>query len=83
MTEREQLEALYGPLYPHSDHKLGETIRFYDVVTRQEHTGTIEWVKGPGETTEGGHHFPVIYVMDSIDPSTGFPWEVFPSDVIA
>lgn len=81
--DTKQLEALYGPLYPHSDHKVGDTIRFYDIVTRAELTGTIEWVKAPGSDVEGGRHFPVIYVMDCIDPSTGFPAEVFPSDVIA
>lgn len=81
--DTQQLEALYGPLYPHSDHKVGDTIRFYDVVLNKELEGTIEWVKAPGENSEGGRHFPVIYVLDIIDPSTGFPSECFPSDIIA
>lgn len=81
--DREQLEALYGPLFPHSDHKIGETIKFYDVVDRQEHQGTIEWVQAPGPSYEGGAPQPVAYVLDIIDRSTGMPYTVFPSDVIA
>lgn len=79
--DTQQLETLYGPLFSHSEHKVGDQIRFYDLMTQQELTGVIEWVRAPGEQVEGGRHFPVTYVMDSIDPTTGFPFEVFPSDV--
>ena len=82
MTDREQLEALYGPLWPHSDHKIGETITFFDIVDRQEHTGVIEWVQGPGANVEGGTPQPVSYIMDIVDKSTGMPYTVFPSDIV-
>jgi hypothetical protein len=80
---KEQLEALYGPLFPHSDHKVGETIRFYDIVTGAEHEGVIQWVKASGPAVKGGRSFPALYILDSVDPSTGFPWEVSAGDVIA
>lgn len=78
----EQLEDIYGPLYRHSDHKIGDTIRFCDAVTQQVYSGQIEWVQGPGEQIEGGRHFPVMYVVNCLDPSTGFPFEVPQKDVI-
>jgi hypothetical protein len=79
--DTKQLEALYGPLYRHSEHKIGEAIRFYDVMAQQELTGTIEWIREPGPNVEGGKSHPMAYVLDIVDPSTGMPFEVFPSDV--
>lgn len=80
--DKQQLEALYGPLFPHSDHKIGDTIRFFDIVTRAEHEGVIQWVKAPGPAVKGGRSFPVLYILDSVDPSTGFPFEVPQSDLV-
>jgi hypothetical protein len=80
--DTQQLEALYGPCYGHSDHKIGETIRFFDIVDGQEHEGVIEWIQGPGPTHEGGTPQPVSYVLDIVDSSTGMPYTVFPSDIV-
>jgi hypothetical protein len=78
----EQLEALYGPLFPHSDHKIGQTVRFYDVVLNQELEGVIEWIQAPGSNYEGGTPQPVSYILDIVDKSTGMPYTVFPSDIV-
>jgi hypothetical protein len=78
----EQLEALYGPLFPHSDHKTGERVRFYDVVLNSEQEGIILWVQAPGPTHEGGKVHPCSYIMDKVDPSTGFLWQIEPSDIV-
>jgi hypothetical protein len=80
--DTQQLESLYGPLFPYGDYKIGESIRFYDVVTNAEYQGVIVWVKAPGSVIEGGRSFPALYILDTPDPSTGFPWEVEQSDLI-
>lgn len=79
---KEQLEALYGPIYPHSDHKVGEKIRFYDIVDKQEHTGVIQWIQAPGPNFQKGKDRPFCYVLDTVDASNGFPYMVAPSDVV-
>jgi hypothetical protein len=78
----EQLEGLYGPIYPHSDHKRGEKIRFYDIVDKQEHEGSIVWIQRPGPNYQKGKDRPFCYILDIIDASNGFPYTVAPSDVI-
>lgn len=80
--DTQQLEALYGPLFPHSDHKIGDTIRFFDIVDSQVHEGIIEWVQAPGPNVEGGVPQPLSYVLNIVDRSTGMPYTVFPSDIV-
>lgn len=80
--DTQQLEALYGPLYTYSDHKVGQQIRFYDIVDKQEHTGVIRWIQAPGPNYVGGKDRPFTYIMDTIDGSTGFPYAVPASDIV-
>jgi len=41
MNEQEQFEQLYGPLAPFSDHKIGETIKWFDLETQTERKAEI------------------------------------------
>ena len=75
-SEEVQLEALFGPAAPYSDHKRNETIRFRENGVVK--TGRIIWVCRPGTTVQGKHH-PVTYVVDC---DAGFPSMVYPSDVV-
>lgn len=77
-----QLESLYGPLYRYGDHKPGDTIKFFDVVTNAEYQGIIQWVKAPGSVVEGGRSYPALYILQEQDPTTGFPWEIAQGDII-
>jgi hypothetical protein len=76
MNEEEQLEALYGPAAPYSDHKIGETIRWFDLETRQERQAKILYVCAAGEVR--GRQLPVRYVVDV----PGFPSIVYHGEVI-
>jgi hypothetical protein len=76
MSNEEQFEALYGPAAPFSDHKIGETIRWFDLELRQERTAKILWVCAAGEVR--GRQLPVRYIMDT----SGFPSIVYSGEVI-
>ena len=50
-----ELEATYGPLYPRSQHKPGEMIRYQ--IEGLRYRGEVLWVQAPGE--QGGRHLPM------------------------
>lgn len=72
-----QLETLYGPQPKYSEHKQGETIKFYD--NDEEKQGTILWVRAPGPARIGGEPLPLAYIVDADE---GFPSVVYPGEVI-
>jgi hypothetical protein len=78
----DELEDIYGPLFKYSEHKRGDTITFRDPATKEEHTSTIVWVQAPGQSVEGGRHYPANYIMDQRDSLTGQLYTVEPGDVL-
>jgi hypothetical protein len=70
------LEALYGPAAPHSEHKRGEVIRFYDKEADQVREGTIIWVRAADPVRQ----FHLHYIVDAPGFSAAV---VFPGEVIA
>ena len=70
----ENLEALYGPAAPFSDHKIGEKIRFYDAELEMNRTATIIYVCAADQARE----LPVRYIVDT----PGFPSIVYSGEVI-
>ena len=74
----QQLEALYGPLAPYSEHKRGDVIT-YEQGDAGQATGTILWVCGPGEVVEGGQSHPLRYIVEN--QAGGWPDTVYPSEV--
>lgn len=74
MSEQEQLAALYGPSAPFSDHKPGETIKFYDLEIQQERRATIIYVCA----ADPARNLPVRYIVDT----PGFPAIVYTGEVI-
>lgn len=60
----QQLEAVFGPLAPHSEFQRGEPISYRDDngVTK---TGTILWVRAPEMVVEGGKEPRLDYVVDA------------------
>jgi len=78
LNDTSDLEDLYGPLYPYSDAKRGDTIRFRDAEMNAVITGEILWVVGPGPIA--ATDMPVHYIVDA---QNEWPDTVFPSDVIA
>lgn len=80
MTNHE-LEALYGPAAPYSDHKRGERVAYTDSETEGRCTGTILWVCAPGQVIAGGRHHPVRYIVLR-DESPSFADTVYPGEII-
>lgn len=74
MSEHEQMEALYGPAAPYSDHKVGETIKWFDLEFGRERTAKILWVCAADPVRK----LPVRYMMDT----EGFPAIVYSGEVI-
>lgn len=74
MSEHEQLEALYGKPAPFSDHKPGETIKWFDLEIQQHRTAKILYVCAADPARE----LPVRYIMKT----PGFPAIVYHSEVI-
>lgn len=74
MSEHEQLEALYGPAAPYSDHKIGETIKWFDLEFKQERRAKILYVCAADPARE----LPVRYIMET----PGFPAIVYSGEVI-
>jgi hypothetical protein len=71
---QENLEATLGPKASHTDHKPGETIRYY--CGGEVRTGEIIYVQAPDQV--GSEHMPLTYVVDS---GHGFPDFVLQTDV--
>lgn len=77
MHDSRNLEDLYGPLYPFSDHKTGDHILYFDTALGEQH-GTILWIASPGEIA--GTQMSVQYIVEP--DRGGMPDVVTPSDVI-
>lgn len=75
--DSEQMAALFGPFYPYSDHKIGETIRFK--LRGQEVEGLITWVTAPTDLPSG-RHAPVTYICSV--PDELLPTLVYQSELI-
>jgi len=71
--DEHELEDLYGPAAPYSEHKRGERITFNE--EGQVFTGVIVWV------CAAGREKPVRYIVEA-DQREGFPCVVWPGDVI-
>lgn len=78
MTTEKDLEALYGPLAPYSEHKRGDTITYEQEGVRN--TGKILWVCERGQVSEEGPVLPLHYIVENIHG--GWPDTVFPQEVI-
>jgi hypothetical protein len=74
MSEHENLEALYGPAAPFSDHKPGEFIKWFDLEIQQERRAKILYVCAADPARE----LPVRYIMQT----EGFPAIVYTGEVI-
>ena len=74
MSEQENLEALYGPAAPFSDHKIGDKIRWFDVEFQREMSAKIIYVCAADPVK----NMPVRYIMDT----DGFPAIVYTGEVI-
>ena len=72
------LEDLYGPLYPYSDHKRGDMITYRDY--SGFHQGQILWCCAPEPVVEGGPALGMHYVVEA-EHST-WPDTVYPSDIV-
>jgi len=75
----EQMIALFGPEAPFSEHKKGESVKFFDSESGTEQTGLITWVSA-AHADRNGKNVPVTYVI-WIEGAL-FPCFVNPSDVI-
>lgn len=76
MDEKE-LEEMYGPAAPYSEHKRGEKITFIEA--GETCSGVILWVCAAGAV--GGRQTPISYLVES-DQQDGFPLVVWPGDII-
>lgn len=74
---QEQLNALYGPSAPFSEHHRGDTIQFRQ--GNEIKAGTILHVRAPGPTHEGGKDHSLLYMVDC---NEGFPVAVKPSQIV-
>jgi hypothetical protein len=74
MSEREDLSALYGPAAPYSDHKIGETITWFDLEMQKKMSATILYVCAADPVKKR----PVRYIMNT----EGFPAIVYSGEVI-
>jgi hypothetical protein len=70
----EDLSALYGPAAPYSDHKIGETIKWFDLEFQRERTAKILYVCAADPVQKR----PVRYIMNT----PGFPAIVYSGEVI-
>jgi hypothetical protein len=77
MNDKE-LETLYGPQAPYSEHKRGAHITFTQA--HETFTGTIIWICAP-TTDELGHYLPIHYIVQT-DQVEGPPLIVWPSDIL-
>lgn len=83
MVTAAELESIYGQCYRHSEHKIGETIRFNDFdFLGDGEEGVIIWIQGPGSRVEGRPSRPIHYILDRLDIATGMPYAVPTSDII-
>lgn len=78
MTTNQELEALYGPLAPYSEHKRGDTITYEQEGVRN--TGKILWVCARGQVSESGPVLPLHYIVENTHG--GWPDTVYPQEVI-
>jgi hypothetical protein len=75
---QEQLNALFGPSAPFSEHKVNSKIQFR-CYGNEIKSGTILHVRAPGPTHAGGKEHSLLYMVDT---GEGFPVPVKPSQII-
>lgn len=78
MNEQE-LEDIYGPAAPYSEHKRGQHITYRDALGNVQ-AGTILWVCAAG--TVGGRALPLQYIVVRDNAGDSFPDAVMPGDVL-
>src|SRR5438067_1065302 len=76
--EMQEMVELYGPLYPYSDYRRGESIKF--LLRGSQVTGEIIWVTPPGPSPSGKYHASACYIVGVEDEL--FPALVYPSEVL-
>lgn len=79
MDERE-LEDIYGPAAPYSEHQRGQHIRYRDVLG-EEQSGVILWVCAAA-TVAGNKTLPLQYIVMRDGAGDSFPDAVAPGDVL-
>lgn len=77
IMNQEQLNALYGPSAPFSEHHRGDSVQFRH--DNEIKAGTILHVRAPGPTHEGGKELSLLYIVDA---GEGFPVAVKPSQIV-
>jgi hypothetical protein len=77
--QTEQEAALYGPA-GRGEYQKGDVIRFRDAQSGQELTGTILFVRAPGEAVRGGRVHPTVYMVHVEGES--LPRAIYPGDII-
>jgi hypothetical protein len=75
MVESENLEELYGPAAPYSEHRRGDRVRYISA-EGIEQTGVIEWVQARYE------NIPQKYIIAPDEPGSFLDFAL-PSDIIA
>lgn len=76
IDNHEEMTALFGPLYPYSEHHIGDSIHFN--LRGQEVLGEITWITGPSTTVQG-RHAPVTYICavdGEMTPTLVYPGEI-------
>ncbi len=73
-----ELAETYGPLYPFSQHKRGEMIRYTVPGSDGIYLGEVLWVQSPSE--QGGVQLPMRYVVYCEE--RGFVDIVFVTDLV-
>jgi len=74
----QDLEALYGPLAPYSEHRPGDSITYEQEGVRC--TGTVLWVCPRGPVSEGGPELRVHYIVEK--DQGGWPDTVYPHEIV-
>jgi hypothetical protein len=78
MTTEEELISTYGPMYPYSQVKRGETIRYRVPGSNDIYVGEVLWCQGPQE--QAGHRLPMRYITHC--EQRGFVDVVFRVDIV-
>ena len=72
-----ELEQLYGPSAPHSEHKRGDRITYHLADEEGKYSGVILWV------CEQNDRVGMCYVVERDGAGDSFPDIAFPADIIA
>ncbi len=77
MVSQEEMEDLYGPLASHSEHKVGDRIRY--IYEGQATAGTIVWVCAARPDSDPP--LKLCYVVNP-DVFAGMPHITYPNDIL-